>query len=255
MVTFKQIPIIWFFAGAFFILGLALILFACGTRFSGGLCLCFSLFLALCRGLHLLTRSHRTVGLILQLLLALSVVAGLIAAGITLGKICAASKGDTSRGCKYVVVLGAGVNGTVPSVSLQDRLNAACDYLIAYPDSICIVSGGQGPYEDITEASCMYRELTAMGIDENRIWMEDKATSTKENLIFSLDLIESRTGQRPGEIGLVSSEYHLYRAGLMAMSLGVEAHGIPANTGWLVLRINYFLREIAAVWHFQLLGG
>lgn len=255
MVTMRNIPVIWYFAGAFFLFGLGLIILASGTRFSGGLCIAFAFFLAVCRWLQLLARSHRTLGLTLQILLAACVCIGLVAASFTLRRIYESSKGDTSHGCGYIVVLGAGVNGTVPSVSLQDRLNAAYSYLIAYPDAVCVVSGGQGPYEDITEASCMNRELTAMGIAPERIWMEEKATSTKENLAFSLDLIEARTGTRPVHIGLVSSEYHLYRAGLMAKAMGTETHGIPAQTGWITLRINYFLREIAAVWRFQIFGG
>jgi uncharacterized SAM-binding protein YcdF (DUF218 family) len=78
--------------------------------------------------------------------------------------------------------------------------------------------------------------------------MEDKSTSTRENLRFSLALIESRTGERPKTIGLVSSVYHLFRAGLFAADENVKALGIPAETTWISLRINYFLREIAGVW-------
>lgn len=140
-------------------------------------------------------------------------------------------------------------------MSLQERIDAAYCYLLDHPDAVCVVSGGQGRWEEISEAKCMYNELTAMGIDPQRIWMEDQATNTQENLRFSLDLIESRTGIRPEEIGLVSSEYHLYRAGLFAQEEQVTAIGIPARTAWISLRINYFLREIVAVWYYTLLGG
>ena len=157
--------------------------------------------------------------------------------------------------CDYVVVLGAGVNGTRPSLSLQERIDAAYDYLVAYPDPVCIVSGGQGNGENITEAQCMYNELTAMGIETDRIWLEQRATNTRDNIRFSLDIIEEETGTRPDRIGLVSSEYHLYRAGLFARSENVIANGIPAKTSWVTLRINYFLREIVAVWYYTLLGG
>jgi uncharacterized SAM-binding protein YcdF (DUF218 family) len=133
-------------------------------------------------------------------------------------------------------------------LSLRERINGAYAYLEEHPDAICIVSGGQGNNEDISEAACMFRELTAMGIEGERIWMEDKSTSTRENLRFSLALIESRTGERPKTIGLVSSEYHLFRAGLFAADENVKALGIPAETTWISLRINYFLREIAGVW-------
>jgi uncharacterized SAM-binding protein YcdF (DUF218 family) len=101
----------------------------------------------------------------------------------------------------------------------------------------------------------MFRELTAMGIEADRVWMEDKATSTRENLRFSLALIQERTGNRPETVGLISSEYHLFRAGLLAEDEGVTAIGIPAETSWISLRINYFLREIAGVWAYWILGA
>ena len=85
--------------------------------------------------------------------------------------------------------------------------------------------------------------------------MEDKATSTWENLHFSLDLIEAKTGTRPEKIGLLSSEYHMFRAGLFADACGVESVGIPARTSRFSQRVNHFMREVAGVWHYLLLGG
>ena len=101
----------------------------------------------------------------------------------------------------------------------------------------------------------MFEGLTARGIDPSRLWLEDKATSTWENLHFTLDLIEEKTGNRPLSIGLVSSEYHLFRAGLFAKECGVEAIGIPAATSWFSIKLNYFMREAAGVWHYLILGG
>jgi len=172
--------------------------------------------------------------------------------GCFVGRACF---GDPNSSCEYMVVLGAGLHGSTPSRSLRERLNAAYAYLTAHPEVICIVSGGQGPGEDMTEAQCMYNELIAMGIDGSRIWMEDQSTSTQENLRFSLDIIESRTGARPQRIGVLSSEYHLFRAGLIAADEGVEAVGVPAKTTYPVLFVNYFLREIAGVCHYYVFGG
>ena len=82
------------------------------------------------------------------------------------------------------------------SIRVSD--NAAADvykrqaaaYLSAHPDVICIVSGGQGPGEKITEAACMRRLLLDAGIPGTRIWLEPKASDTAENLANSLALIE-----------------------------------------------------------------
>ncbi len=179
---------------------------------------------------------------------------GLAAAVWTGCLIAQAGFGDLKTECSYVVVLGAGVNGTTPSLSLRERLDAAYDYLEAHPEAVCVVSGGQGGGEDITEAECMYRDLTARGISPDRVWKEEQATNTRENLALSLALIQERTGEAPDHIGLVSSEYHLYRAEQFARELGITASGIPATTSWISLRVNYFLREIAAVWFYTLFG-
>ena len=101
----------------------------------------------------------------------------------------------------------------------------------------------------------MSQYLIEKGIEADRILLEDKATSTKENIRFSLDLIEDLTGVRPQKAGIVSSEYHLYRAGQIAKDLNLESVGIPATTRIISLRINYFLREIAGVWYNIIFGG
>ena len=180
---------------------------------------------------------------------------GILIVGVTEALIIKASFGDPAEHCAYVLVLGAKVRPDGPSVSLMNRIDAAYDYLTAHPDSIAIVSGGKGADEPMTEAKCMYDHLIARGIDPDRVWMENKATSTWENMNFTLALIEARTGQRPEKIGLISSEYHLYRAGLFARDCGVESVGIPAHTTRLSQMINHFMREVAGVWHYLILGG
>lgn len=245
----------WIFCGLFILLGLFFCLALVGYDFSGLICFGIAGLIFCYWLLSRLAKRHRKAAKILRILLSVCLGLGLGAAAITGAVIVRASYGSPDANCQYIVVLGAGVNGTTPSLSLRERLNAAYDYLTAHPDAICIVSGSQGAGEDISEAQCMYSDLTARGIDPSRVWMEDQATNTKENLRYSLDLIEARTGLRPDRIGLLSSEYHLYRAGLFAQAQGVTSYGIPAKTTWITLRFNYFLREIAAVWYYSLFGG
>ena len=182
-------------------------------------------------------------------------ILGLLIVGITEAVIIKKSFGDPREQVDYVVVLGAKVNANGPSVSLWDRICAAYEYAEAHPDTILILSGGQGTDEPITEAECMFRELYSLGIDIDRLWIEDLATSTWENLQFSLGMIEHETGQRPAKIGVLSSEYHLFRASLFAKACGVEFVGIPARTSRWGQRINHFMREVAGVWHYLILGG
>lgn len=178
----------------------------------------------------------------------------LAAMAVTEGFILSAAGGTREPESPYVVVLGAGVRGSEPSRALSERLHAALAYLEDHPDAICVVTGGQGGGEDVTEAQCMYDWLTARGVDPDRIWREEQATSTQENLRYSLALIQDRTCARPDAITVVSSEYHLFRAGLMARDQGAKLLGVPAQTHPLLQRIHYEFREIFGVWFYLLFG-
>ena len=226
-----------------------------GYSFLAMVCYGLAVLMLCYRLLRQLRKSRPQVAKILRLLLSVFLAVGILLAAITGSFIAHAAMGTPHTNCEYMVILGAGVNGTVPSLALKNRLDSAVQYLHAHPQTVCIVSGGQGAGEEISEALCMYNYLTAQGIGKERVWMEDQATSTRENLAFSLSLIESKTGSRPTRIGILSSEYHLYRAGLVAKELGISPIGIPGKTTLPFLFLNYFLREIPAVWYYTLLGG
>ena len=163
-----------------------------------------------------------------------------------------ASRGDELTEPDYLIVLGAGVNGTVPSLSMRNRLDAALEVLNEQPDCIAIVSGGQGDGEDITEAEAMYRWLTDKGIAQKRLWKEERSTSTEENLAFSLAMIEDVAS---ADIAVVSSEYHLYRAKWLAKELhGIDVSGVAGKTSYPVLKANYFIREAFAVAYLWVFG-
>lgn len=189
------------------------------------------------------------------LILTALVLAAVTMVSVVLVLVMNTARGDGDTRCEYVVVLGAAVRSYGPSYPLQERVAEAYRYMQSNPDAIIIVSGGQGHDEPMTEAKCMYDMLLRMGADPERIWMEEKATSTWENLQFTMNLIRERTGNTPSRLGIISSEYHLYRAKLFASRCGVESVGIPAETRWLSLRINNYLREVAGVWHYLILGG
>ena len=226
-----------------------------GYSFSALVCLClialilFYTFMPLV-GLKFPGFARWTVR-IFSVILAL----GLLVVGVTEALVIRASFGDPDKSCQYMVVLGAKVRADGPSVSLWDRIYGAQAYLLEHPEVIAVVSGGQGADEPMTEAQCMYDALVALGISPDRIWVEDKAESTWENLNFSLNLIEEKTGARPTEIGVLSSEYHLFRASLFAKACDVGFIGIPAKTSRASQLINHCMREVAGVWHYILLGG
>ena len=224
-----------------------------GCRFLGLVILASAGIWALFLWLMAFRKSNKKVGAIMIWVLAIALVIGVAAATATGVVVAKAEKGSADTPCDYMIVLGAGVNGTVPSRSLQERINAAYTYLENNPNTICIVSGGKGSGERITEAQCMFNELTKMGVAENRILLEEKADSTWKNIIFSMELIETTFGQQPKTVGILSSDYHLYRAGLYAREAGLSPVCIPAETTWWHLHLCYFLREIVALWGYWIL--
>lgn len=226
-----------------------------GYSFSALVCLCLMGVIVFYNTAHLLKNKFPKTVRIVRRIFTTCLVIGLIVVGITECIVISASFGNPDEQCDYMVVLGAKVRNDGPSVSLQNRIDGAYEYMVAHPDVIAVVSGGQGPDEPMTEAQCMYDELVAMGISPDRIWMEDKATSTWENMNFTLNLIEEKTGTRPDTLGVLSSEYHLFRASLFANACGVEFVGIPAQTTIISQKINHFMREVAGVWHYIILGG
>lgn len=143
-----------------------------------------------------------------------------------------------------VVVLGCRVYGERASLSLEERLEAAYAYLIKDTDAACVLSGGQGNGEDISEAECMYRYLVNKGIEPERLYKEDQSTSTRENLAFSKQVIEENGLNL--KIAIATSEYHAYRAGKIAEALGMEYAAVPARTAiWLFP--TYYVRELYAI--------
>ena len=245
----------WLIPALFVLLGIFLQNFVHGHSFLGLISFGIAGLTVVYFLIGLLKQYRFMAAKVLRTVVTTFVILCLLLVGGTLAVVLRASRGDTQTPCRYIVVLGAKVNGTEPSLSLSDRIRAAESYLKAHPGTVAVLSGGQGADEGISEAQCMYEQLTQRGIDPNRLWLEDKATSTWENLQYSLDLIEGKTGVRPQTLGIISSEYHLFRAGMFARECGVEAIGIPAPTAWASLRLNYFLREVAGVWHYLILGG
>ena len=151
-----------------------------------------------------------------------------------------------------VIVLGAGLQGDQPSRMLRDRLNAAARYLEANPESVCIVSGGQGADEICTEASVMRRYLLEKGIAEERVILEDKSTNTAENLRFSRELIQSRGLNE--RVVIATQEFHQYRAQSFAKPAGLEEAGACTCRTPLYLLGCYWVREFAGICRMLLLG-
>lgn len=151
--------------------------------------------------------------------------------------------------CSAVIVLGAGVNGTQPSLTLRTRLDAALEYLEAHPDVPAVLTGGQGYGEETTEARCMYNYLTDRGIEESRLLLEEQATSTAENFAFSAScLAQAGVDAATEPIAVVTNDFHLFRAQIIAAKQGyTDTFGVSADLPWWWLTVNYYVRESFAL--------
>ncbi|NLH97189.1 MAG: YdcF family protein [Clostridiaceae bacterium] len=161
-----------------------------------------------------------------------------------MGLITFGGKSDPEAQTEYLIILGAQLHGETPSKALYQRLDAGIAYLRKYPDTIVIVSGGQGKGEDIAEAEAMYRYLAANGIDENRMIREARSSSTMENFMFSRRLIEQRDGSITGEITFVTNDYHIFRSRMLAKRNGLKVRALAAGSSGTP--VSAYLREYLA---------
>lgn len=160
--------------------------------------------------------------------------------GITLNKVVNETNNDYAEN-ETLVILGCQVHGETPSSPLRNRVLAGAKYLNQNPNAKVVVCGGKGRGESITEAECMRRILVDNGIDESRIIVEDKSTSTYENLKFAKQLIDDNN------IVISTSDYHCYRAELIAKRNGFNASTIPVGT-FKKAYPSVYTREVLAVW-------
>ena len=172
---------------------------------------------------------------------------------MTEGKIIHGMTSEPEEELDYLIVLGAQVKKTVPSKALGLRLQKACEYLKEHSQTKAVLSGGQGSGEEIAEAECMYRYLTEHGIPEERLLKEECSTTTRENLMYSARVLADSRQEVTTEtvlgskIGLVSNNFHIYRALLLAEKFGYrKVYGVPAASDWK-LQIHYMVREYFAV--------
>jgi uncharacterized SAM-binding protein YcdF (DUF218 family) len=146
----------------------------------------------------------------------------------------------------WLIVLGAGLDKGKLSMTLQLRMDAALDYLRERRDCRVIVTGGRDFRETRTEAEVMAEWLAEKGVEASRILVEDKATSTMENLRYSKVLLQHNGGPPPWNAAVVTSNFHLMRVRMLAGRIGLELQPVPASTPWHLLP-NACLREYLAV--------
>ena len=229
---------------AFCLLGLGLQRLP-GVGFSGKLSWGLALVCLVLLGLSRLSRRHRDWKILLRIAQAGLVALVLGLSAVEVWVIRAGHRDESAQPADAVIVLGAGVNGTTPSVALQTRIDAAERYLKAHPDIPAVLSGGQGPGEDISEARAMYDALTDRGIDPERLILEEQSANTRQNLQNSLALLPDHYHET---VAIVTNDFHMGRVRLLLNAAGPgRVVQVPAKLPWWWLSANYYLRESFAV--------
>ena len=122
----------------------------------------------------------------------------------------------------YVIVLGAQVRGNKISRTLERRLDKAVEYAAYHPNTVFVLSGGQGDDEDVTEASAMYRYMKSRGVPDYQLLLEESSRSTYENMVYSKILITERERLRRATLRAAKFDgvYHVLHGAISPM-LGI----------------------------------
>ena len=175
--------------------------------------------------------AKRSIGVIAAAVVAVCA----ITQGLALS--CFNAQGEDDLDC--IIVLGAQVRETGPTIVLQNRLDTAYDYLTSHPRTRCIVSGGQGFNEHYPEAQVMAEYLQNRGIEATRITVEDQSTNTIGNICNCKQFVDPLRER----VGIVTNNFHVFRGTAIARKQGYEhVCGIAAPSAPWYLP-NNLLRE------------
>ena len=150
------------------------------------------------------------------------------------------------RDFDYVIIHGAGlIDGSRVSKLLAERVDKAIEVYRKDPTPpILIPSGGRGSDELMPEAAAMAVYLRENGIPDGKIIMEDKSTTTFENLKYSKKILDEQEGRK--YTALVTSNYHVYRALRYCRKIGLECTGIGSHVA-MYYWPSALIREYVAV--------
>jgi uncharacterized SAM-binding protein YcdF (DUF218 family) len=156
------------------------------------------------------------------------------------------ARSEEDQPVDVVLVLGAGLRDGRPTPTLERRIDAASSYLLNHPNLVVVACGGVGPGQPVSEAEVIRDGLEARGVARQRVLLEDRSKTTNENVRFARALLSGHgAGSRPRAM-IITSNFHLGRAKLLARRAGFDAFGLPASTPWYSLP-NAAVRETLAI--------
>lgn len=164
----------------------------------------------------------------------------------------------SKKECDYIIVLGALVNKNKPSQTLQDRLDAAIEYLnISHDNAYIVVSGGQGRGENISESQAMYEYLIQNNVNDKIIIKEDKSKNTEENFKYSKKIIEEHSNKNIEDISVkvVTTDFHSFRSKLISQKFNYNNISFYTSVSKYNLAPLNYLREFFATIHYVIFGN
>jgi len=178
---------------------------------------------------------------LLQKAILILAAAGLLLFAVVEGMIISQMRQEGKSGLDYILVLGAQINKDGPSRALKYRLDKAAEYMERNPETLCVVSGGQGFNEPCSEAEGMADYLLKKGIAKEKLILEAESKTTAQNITNSRKLM--REG---ASVGIITNDFHMFRALQIARSQGMKhICGISAASTKSFLP-NNMLREFFA---------
>ena len=183
-------------------------------------------------------------------------------------------------GLEYVIVLGAPVRGEKPGRTLRLRLEKAAEYALQNPETILVLSGGRVSEDSRTEAEVMQQYLLEQGVPKEQMILEEHSVSTVENIAYSRLVIDtmrmkrqeehhqderalpaylpSMMGRRPGnphQVGILTSNFNLYRAMKIARKQGMQEISGIASASDRILFVHFCFRDGLAILKERLAGN
>ena len=148
----------------------------------------------------------------------------------------------------FIIIHGAGLlDGERVTPLLKRRIDKAVQAFqqSKNPHIRLIASGGQGSDEKISEAQAMYNYLVEhTDVPKEAIILEEKSTTTYENLLFSKEIGEQLI-ENPRFL-FVTNDYHVFRTSTYARQIGMQGDGLGCSTASYYIP-SAFIREYVAM--------
>ena len=166
----------------------------------------------------------------------------------------------------YLLILGCQIrqDGSLTPL-LKDRADRALEFARLQEQAagrkLCFVpSGGQGPDECCPEAEAIAAYLRSQGVPEDRILSEEASRNTYENFACSMERIRADGRGSAEKIAFATTNYHVFRSGILAREQGIPAEGIGSRTHsyfWINAFVREFIATVYAEWkkHLQVIAA